>query len=352
MMSVPGAASNDPRWTAPNIDAAVPSAAAPGQDWQQVSNAPRTAPGHRPGDQPPTVQGIGRLAGVDLPTSLPAPEGPPVAAGLAAHKPGGVPLRPLRTMDLLAGSFTALLSNLGITALAWVVVWTPGLILAPVAARFGDQAGLIVGSIVAFVTPVVLAGLLAAPLHGRVIGRPMGFTVAVEQIGRRLGALAAVDVVGLLVLAAPAVLLGLVAVALMKALVSSALLVILMPVVLGIPVFVYLMLAGPILMVQAVVGIEPQPLRLAVPRALQLYGRHLVRQIGATALMALILATVSFALFMFPAFFFGFAATAMMPITVAIVSPLVAGFAVLCYVDARIRSEAYDVELLAQEATA
>ncbi|MFT4200341.1 hypothetical protein [Gordonia sp. (in: high G+C Gram-positive bacteria)] len=279
---------------------------------------------------------------------LPEPQ-PSVQAGLAAHKPGSVPLRPLRPADILSGSVGALGGNLGIVALAWAIVWVPAIAVAAAVFHVETTMGTVAISIAALVGPVVLTGLLAAPMHARATGTPMSFRTALGILGNRAVGLLTLDLVSAVLLAGPAIVVGFLLVWLVKGTVFS-LLVLAQPFLLAAVVAVYLFLATPALLAQTVVAVEGGPLSRCVPRALGLFGRGALRQTVPTLFGALMLTSIAYAVFMLLAANSSFPPRLGMLVGAALVSPVVAGFAVMTYVDARIRQEAFDVELLAAEA--
>lgn len=333
-------------WTAPNVDAALPSVASPGPEWQAVPAAPVS---HSP--VPTSPQHVGQhpggtrfpsLPGVDLPTQLPEPQ-PAPEAGLAAHKPGAAPLRPLGFLDIVSGAVNVARGNTAALAVVWVCVWVPVVAAVVLARLVDDGVGTLAQCIAALVVPVLLTGALAAPMHAAAIGRPMPFRGALSTGLSSAGV--ALALIGAVLLAAPAILTGLALAALTSGALQSVLIMAL-PVLYAISVTMYLLLAAPVQMALVVVGVEGGPLLPAISRALYLTGRGLGRQVVSTALQALIYGTIGFAILVVARFFFGASPLALL-ITAAVVSPTVAGFAVMSYVDVRIRLEAYDVTLLA-----
>ncbi|GAA3024802.1 hypothetical protein GCM10010528_03440 [Gordonia defluvii] len=325
-------------WTPPNVEVATPQPGLVDAEWQPAG--PRTGRGA----QLPT------LPGVELPTRLPEPQPAPVD-GLVAHKPGSAPLRPLTGLDIVSGAVSVASGNLGIIGLLWVCAWVPAAAIVVVARVVDPGLGLVALSIAAFVMPVALTGALASPLHATAIGRPMAFADALSAAFARLVPRTALEVAGLAILAAPALLLGLVLAAITEV-VAKSVAVLLLPVLYTAPLSVYLLVAVPIQLIHTVLAVEGAPLEQSVRRGLYLSGKSLLHHLVPIALQAILFSTIGFAILMSVGLFFlrGMPAMVML-IAGAVLSPIAAGFAVMYYVDARIRQEGYDVELSARVAS-
>ncbi|NNG96084.1 hypothetical protein [Gordonia araii] len=348
MMPVDDNPSSDPGWTAPNVEPAAPAAIPAGDEWQQASPWPSADAQPRAYASPEPTTQIPSLPGVDLPVTLPEPQ-PAPTAGLAAHKPGTTPLRPLGLADILSGAVSASRGNAGILAIAVSALWVPAIAVGIVANSVDDRLGLIVASIAAFVLPVVLTAVLAGPLHASATGRPWPTRTALRAVTNRLGALGALGVADLCILSAPAIAAGFAVVAVTEWVIGSFSAIVLLPLAVAVPVMLYSTLAAPVQMVQTVVAVEGRAIGDAVPRALRLVGRGALRQFGACALFGLLYATIGVALVSGILMFRSFGAPVVVLATGVAVTPIVAGAAVMAYIDARIRQEAYDVELLAGE---
>ena len=325
-------------WTAPNVNAALPTAAAPGPEWQAVPASQqrvlRPATAHFPA-----------LPGVDLPTQLPEPQ-PTPEAGLAAHKPGAAPLRPLGFLDIVSGAVNVARGNTAVLAIVWSCVWVPVAEVVALAGLADDRLGMLAQFIAALVVPVLLTGPLAAPIHAAAIGVPMPLRAALATTFS--GSRVTLGAIGAVLLAAPAILAGL-TLAGLTSMAMQTVLIMALPVLYAIPLTVYLLVGAPIQMALVVVAVEGAPLLTAIRRALYLTGRGMARHIVSTALQALLYGTIGFAILVVGRFFFGASPLALLT-TAAVVSPTVVGFAVMSYVDTRIRLEAYDVTLLAGQA--
>lgn len=339
-----------PGWTAPNLDPARPEPGAPGPEWQAVPAAPgpewQAVPA--PPQQPiprPGVAHFPSLPGVDLPTQLPPPQ-PAPEAGLAAHKPGAAPLRPLGFLDVVSGAVNVSRGNAAILAFVWSCLWTPVAAAVAAAGLFSEEASMLAQCLAAFVVPVLLTGPLAAPMHASAVGAPMPFRTALKAITSSRALV--LVFVGTGLLGAPAILTGLALVGL-TSVGAQTLLIMALPELYAIPLTVYLLLAAPIQMAFVVLAVEGGPLLPAVRRALYLTGQGMARRLVPTALAGLVYGTIGFAMLVVARFFFG-ASPMVLLIASAVVSPAVVGFAVISYVDVRIRLEAYDVALLAGQA--
>ncbi|MFT3898658.1 MAG: hypothetical protein QM728_00210 [Gordonia sp. (in: high G+C Gram-positive bacteria)] len=307
-------------WTPPNIEAAGP----PGKGSRYTGSSVA-------GTRPP-------------PTALPEPQ-PVVDYGLRAHKPGVIPLRPLKTSDVISGTFSVLIGNVRIVALAWVAVWLPLLLLDLGCYLINKSSVVLVSSVAAVIGAVALTGLLAAPLHARALGHALSPRDALRVAGQRLGPLLVLDVLSAVVLAGPAILAALLAEKLADA-TRFGPLPLLQPLLFAVLLVPVLALALPLLLAQVVVVVEGQPLGRSLPRAFGLAGRSAAHLVWPVFVASLLLATLGWAVWallgIWLPHFSGL-------LGAAIVSLLVPGFAVLAYLAARIRTEALDVELLAAE---
>ncbi|GED96131.1 hypothetical protein [Gordonia crocea] len=328
-------------WVPPNIDPAATPDGTVDPEWRPVGPTAFTGPDDEP------VAHIPSLPGVDLPTRLPEPQ-PEVTGGLDAHKPGVAPLRPLGFLDIISGSVGVIRGNLGIVAVVWACVWIP-VVAVVVAGLIADaELGRILVMVAALVVPVVVTGMLAAPMTATAVGRPLSFRESAAVLRSRMLPRLTVDLTALAVLAAPAIVVGLLISGITRTATAVIIAVVALPVFYAVPLALYLLLSSPILMAQTVVAVEGAPLGASIRRALVLTGRGLVHQLVPIGLAAVMFSAVGSAVLGFSRLF-GLGGTPMisMLVAAAVLSPVVAGFAALAYVDARIRQEGLDVELLA-----
>ena len=242
-------------WTAPNVNAALPTAAAPGRSGRRFrppnSGVLRPATAHFPA-----------LPGVDLPTQLPEPQ--------PTRRPGSPPTSPAPPRCALWDSSTSSAErstsrgNTAVLAIVWSCVWVPVAAVVALAGLADDRLGMLAQFIAALVVPVLLTGPLAAPIRGRDRrAMPLRAALATTFSGSRV----TLGAIGAVLLAAPAILAGL-TLAGLTSMAMQTVLIMALPVLYAIPLTVYLLVGAPIQMALVVVAVEGAPLLTAIRRAL------------------------------------------------------------------------------------
>lgn len=312
--------------------------------------------------------------GVPRPAEVYGYQPPPTYANpLAAHKPGIVPLRPLGLGDILAGSFTAITTNLravaAISAVIAVLSAAVTLIVAAVAEAVDLTADDALGTIGGLTTVTIatsaaltalLTGALAYPTSRAVEGRYPSLRRCWERLRPRLPAALAIAAIEFAVVGLPLILLTAIfaaagitlspAFAVLGAVgvlvVAAALLVVGTYVSFALPIAVLeglapmaslrrsVMLVGPLfwrvlgtlLLIGLIVGVAQSVLTSPV----DLIGSVAEDVVGATAAT-----TVKLAL-----------STILYAVAEFVTLPLVGTAITLLYTDARIRLEGFDIALI------
>ena len=301
------------------------------------------------------------------PTGYPPP-------GYAGHpfgrgwKPGVIPLRAVTVSEIVGGAIGYIRANpkatLGLTTAVVAITSTLALLLQFVPRSAEDNVGLAVGVLTsaaatAFAT-ILLSGMLTVVVARTVFGSAMTIGDAWRMIRGRLPALvglSALQVLAVLMLIGGAVL---VIVGVAKAANGAV------AALVGIPLVLLLLAAlaylftvltfGPVAIV-----LEHKPVLAAIERSFALVRHRFWRILGIRALAGLI-TVIAAALVSVPFNIVGgvlslgstgptvlsaFLVTVGQAVGQIITTPFVAGIVVLLYVDARIRSEAFDFALRA-----
>lgn len=286
----------------------------------------------------------------------------------ALWKPGVIPLRPLSLSDVFNGAVNYVRANplatLGLTTLIVVITSILDLALELGQPRLGDDAGLIAAFLtsaaVTALATILLSGMLTVVVARAVLGSSITITEAWGRVRGRLPALIALsllEILAVVVLAATAVLIiagvagaanGVIAALIGVPLVLAALA--------GIAYLFTVLTFAPVAIV-----LERKPVLASVRRSFALARNRFWRILGIR-LLATLVATVVSAAVLVPFAILGGALSlepgaagpgAVTAVLTAvgsavgqiITAPFTAGVVVLLYVDARIRSEAFDLVL-------
>jgi len=298
----------------------------------------------------------------------PYPGYPPVPGGPQLWRPGVIPLRPLSLSDVFNGAVNYIRTNplatLGLTTLIVVVTSTLDLALELGQPALGGDAGLLAALLttaaVTALATILLSGMLTVVVARAVLGSSITIAEAWARVRRRLPALIALS---LLEISAVAVLVA-VAVLLIATVAGAANSAI--AAVVGVPltlttlaVIAYLITV--LAFAPVAIVLERKPVAASVRRSFTLVRNRFWRILGIRLLATLVAAVVSAAVLV-PFVILGGALSmdpgAVGPGGVAavltaigqaigqiITAPFTAGVVVLLYVDARIRSEAFDLVL-------
>ena len=288
--------------------------------------------------------------------------------GRPPWEPGIIPLRPLLLSDIFTGAVTYIRSNpaatLGLTTVIVVITSTLQFLVEAARPRPDTGAGMVASSLTAglatALATILLSGMLTVVVARAVLGRSITIAEAWQRLRGRLPALIALS---LLEIAAVLLLVG--AVVLLIAGVARAAngaLAFLVGFPLGLLTLAALAYLFTVLMFAPVaVVLERKSIADAIRRSYQLARRHFWHILGIRALASLAVGVVSAAV----AVPFGVLSglllagqeSGQMALLAAMVSalggaigqiittPFSSGVVVLLYVDARMRSEAFDLTL-------
>lgn len=324
-------------------------------------------PGYPPaGYPPPGHPGYPSAAPGYPPPGYPPPH--PGAPWAPAGKPGVIPLRPLLLSDIFNGAITYIRTNpvatLGLTTAIVVLTTILQLVVEVAGPASNTDAASITRSLGAALTAalatLLLSGMLTVVVARAVLGRSITISEAWQRVRGRLGALVALSVLeivaaALLVTAVAAVIVGVgrAANGPLAALVGIPLGLLTL---IGLVYLVIMLTFAPVAIV-----LEHASVPDAIRRSFVLARNHFWRILGVRALAALVAGVISAAV----AVPFGILSAllsageesgqmALVSAVVAavgsaigqiITAPFSAGVVVLLYVDARIRSEAFDLAL-------
>lgn len=292
----------------------------------------------------------------------------PPTGGPAVWKPGVIPLRPLSLSDIFNGAVNYVRANplatLGLTTL--IVVLTSILDLALELGRptLGENAGLVAGflssAVVTALATILLSGMLTVVVARAVLGSEITIGEAWRKVRGRLPSLIALSLLEILAVAllVAGVALVVVGVAGTAGGVTAALI--------GVPLALTTLLAiGYLFTVLSfapvAVVLERKPVLASVRRSFALVRNRFWRILG-TRLLATLVAIMVSAAVLVPFVVIGgvlsmdhgsggtdavstLLGTVGQAIGQIITAPFTAGVVVLLYVDARIRSEAFDLLL-------
>ena len=290
---------------------------------------------------------------------------PPQSFGWGA-KPGVIPLRALTLNEIFGGALGYIRANpkatLGLTAATVAITSTLALLLQFVAPSDGDNLGAVVGTLIGSaptaLATILLSGMLTVVVARTVFGSSITIGEAWDRVRGRLPALIGLGVlqvaaVGLLTGGAVLTIVGVARASngVVAALVGIPLVLLLIAAL----AYLFTVLAfAPVAIV-----LERKPVLAAIERSFALVRHRFWRILGIRFLAGLItailagLASLPFSLIgtVFslgtngPTVLGAFFETAGDAVGQIITAPFTAGVVVLLYVDARIRSEAFDVAL-------
>ena len=290
---------------------------------------------------------------------------PPQSFGWGA-KPGVIPLRALTLSEIFGGALGYIRANpkatLGLTAATVAITSTLSLLLQFVVPSDGDNVGAVVGAIIGSVptalVTILLSGMLTVVVARAVFGSTITIGGAWDKVRGRLPALIGLGVlqVTAVVLLTGGAVLTIVGVARAANGAVAALV--------GIPLVLLLIAALAYLFTvlafaPVAIVLEHMPISAAIERSFSLVRHRFWRILGIRVLAGLItailagLVSVPFSIIggVFslgttgPTILGAIFATAGEAVGQIITTPFAAGLVVLLYVDARIRSEAFDAAL-------
>lgn len=332
-------------------------------------NWPGQPPFGPPGYPPPVGYPPPRYGGYPSPGygGYPPPGYPPPAQPFGwGWKPGVIPLHPLSLSEVFNGAIGYIRANpkatLGLTAVIVAITSTLALLLQFVAPSDGDNVGALVGALIGSVptalATILLSGMLTVVVARAVFGSAITIGEAWGKVRGRLPALIGLGVlqVTAVVLLTGGAVLTIVGVARAANGVVAALV--------GIPLVLLLIAALAYLFTvlafaPVAIVLERKPILAAIERSFSLVRHRFWRILGIRVLAGLItailagLVSVPFSIIggVFslgttgPTILGAIVAAAGDAIGQMITAPFAAGVVVLLYVDARIRSEAFDVAL-------
>lgn len=358
-----------PGWGEPEVP---PPGWQPGQPepgWGQF--APQQQPGWQPGY--PTQAGW-----------QPYPQVPPYLQQ-AAHKPGAIPLRPLRLGDLFDGAFRIIRFNPQATMGAAVIVSAvatllPALFTLLTGATGGLQpqgpdetlthdqvvglvaafGGLLIGAQLRSIGLLYVSGMVAHVTSAAAVGRTLTIGEAWGAThGKRWRLLGMAFLLGLTTVLAIALVAGVLILFALNTTIGTTLLAGLLLVPLLIVFYLVFAVRVRLLAVPALM-LEPAGIFGAISRAVRLSSRQFWRLLGLSLLTGLVVAFAGAILgapfniagqLMLTNAGHGLPAYVLLTsigtvITSAVLQPFSAAVSALLYLDQRIRKEAYDVELL------
>jgi len=281
-------------------------------------------------------------------------------------KPGVIPLSPLSLSEIFNGAVGYIRANpkatLGLTTVVVAITSTLALLLQFVVPSDGDNVGALIGALIGSVptalATILLSGMLTVVVARAVFGSAITVGEAWDKVRRRLPALIGLGVlqvtaVALLTGGAVLTIVGVARAAngIVAALVGIPLVLLLIAAL----AYLFTVLAfAPVAIV-----VERKPILAAIERSFSLARHRFWRILGIRALTGLItailagLVSVPFSIIagVFsmgttgPTILGAIFATAGEAVGQIITTPFAAGVVVLLYVDARIRSEAFDVAL-------
>jgi hypothetical protein len=338
-----------PGWGEPEVP---PPGWRPGQPepgWGQF--APQQQPGWPAGWQP----GYPPQAGWQ-----PYPQVPPYLQQ-AAHKPGAIPLRPLRLGDLFDGAFRIIRYNPQATIGAAVLV-------SAVATLTHDQVvgmvtafgGLLIGGQLRAIGLLYVSGMVAHVTSAAAVGRTLTIGEAWEATrGKRWRLLGMAFLLGMVTVLAISLVAGVIILFALNTTIGATLLAgfLLVPLLI---VFYFVFSVRVRLLAVPALMLEPAGVFGAISRAVRLSSRQFWRLLGLSLLTGLVVAFAGAILgapfsiagqLMLSSADHGLPAYVLLTsigtvITSAVLQPFSAAVSALLYVDQRIRKEAYDVELL------
>ncbi len=356
---------------------------APPPGWQ-----PPGPPGPQPGwgqfaPQPGWQPGYPPQAGWQTPQQQPPPY-----HQQAAHKPGAIPLRPLRLGDLFDGAFRIIRYNpqatIGVAVLvAAVATLVPALFtlvtgdtggLQPqgpdgtithdqLVGMVGAFAGILIGAQLRSIGLLYVSGMVAHVTSAAAVGRTLTIGEAWGATrGKRWRLLGMAFLLGLTTVVAIAVAAGVVV---LLALNASIGVTILAGVVLAPALLVFYLVFSVRVRLLAVPALMLEPVGVvgAIGRAVRLSSRQFWRLLGLLLLTGLVVAfagsilgapfNIAGQLLLTGNNSHGLQAYVLLTsigsvITSAVLQPFTAAISALLYLDQRIRKEAYDVELLSR----
>jgi len=297
----------------------------------------------------------------------PPPGYPPQASPFGwGWKPGVIPLRALTMSEILGGAIGYIRANpkatLGLTAVVVAITSTLTLLLKFVVPSDGDNVGAFVGVLIqsapTALATILLSGMLTVVVARAVFGSAITVGVAWDRVRGRMPALIGL---GVLQVIAPVLLIGgaiLTIVGVARA--ANGVVAVLV----GIPLVLLLIatlayLITVLAFAPTAIVLERKPVLAAIERSFALVRHRFWRILGIRVLAGLItgilsgLVSVPFSIIggVFslgttgPTILGTFFATAGEAVGQIITAPFAAGVVVLLYIDARIRSEAFDVAL-------
>ena len=351
-MPPPGPGSPPPGW--------------PGQTPYGTSGYPPSAPGA----YPPT--GYGGFPGYPGHPGLPGPGygfPPPAHPGWSPWKRGIIPLRPLSLSEIFNGAVAYVRANpkptLGLTTVIVLITSALGFLIGlgtpAVAGDIGAAAGALTGAAVTALATILLSGMLTVVVARAVVGAPITIAEAWHRVRGRMAALIALTVLEAL---SVLLLIGTVVIAIAGVAAASNGAV---AVLVGFPLALLLLAAlvavfTLLSLAPVAIVLERRPLIDSVKRSVALARTQFWRILGIRLLAAVVALVVAGAVSVpfevvgqvmsaggsasrVPEILQLTVTTAGQAIGQIITTPFTAGVVALLYVDARIRSEAFDFVL-------
>ncbi len=344
-----------------------------GQPWGSPYPPP-AQPGY-PGYPPPGYPGYPPPTGGYFPGYPPGqsqgypPGYPPPGYGASPPwKPGVVPLRPLSLSDIFNGAVAYVRANpkptLGLTTVIVVITAVIGFLAGLATTRIGDGdvatvTGVAVGVLVTVLATTLLSGMLTVIVARAVLGTRITAGETWARVRTRMPALIALTLLEIAAVTAGAVLVVLIIYGIGNAGGGLAATLIGLPLVFAFAAAVAYLYAKLVLAPVAIV-LENKGVVAAITRSFALSSNRFWRILGTVLLAGVVVGVVSAAISVpfdiagqvisagsSSASIAGIAVSTIgQAIGRVITAPFIAGVVTLLYVDARIRSEAFDFTLL------
>ncbi len=310
-------------------------------------------PGHAPSWGP----------GYASPPGYPAGQHPPLAP---LWQPGVIPLRPLSLSDIFNGAVGYVRSHpkptLGLTTCIVLITTVIGFFTGLAATRIeGDLsalAGPVAGATATLLATTVLSGMLTVIVARSVLGAQITVSEAWHRVRGRMPALIALTLLEIAAVAAVVAAVVVVIYGVARAASAAVATLVGIPLVLGLIAalaYLYVTLA----LAPVAIVLENKRVTSAIRRSFALSNRRFWRMLGILLLAGVVAKLVGMAVSVpfdiaGQVLTFGPSAVTAVAVTTIgtaiggiITTPFIAGVVALLYVDARIRSEAFDFTLLA-----
>ena len=307
------------------------------------------------------------------PPGYPPPSGYPGPPGYPAWKPGVIPLRPLSLTDIFNGAVAYVRANpkptLGLTTviilITTVIGFVSSLLMSTTDGTLQAAAGAVTGGLASLLATVLLSGMLTVIVGRSVLGYPITASEAWQRVRPRMLALIGLTLleIAVAVLIIAATILAIIGITHA----AGGVIATLIGIPLGLAAIAGLAyLSTSLLLAPAAIVLERRNIPDAIRRSLSLIRGRFWRVLGIMLLAGITVGFVAAAISVpfsiagsvitlgagphTPTIGGTIVATVGQAIGQIIVTPFLAGVTTLLYVDARIRSEAFDLTLMGRGA--